>query len=36
MSAKKYEKDYKVQSVKLALEVGQTKAAKELGISKRT
>ena len=23
MSAKKYEKDYKVQSVKLALEVGQ-------------
>lgn len=36
MSAKKYEKDYKVQSVKLALEVGQTKAAKELGISKNT
>jgi len=36
MSAKKYEKDYKVQSVKLALEVGQSKAAKELGISKNT
>ena len=36
MSAKKYDNDYKVQSVKLALEVGQTKAAKELGISKNT
>jgi len=34
MSAKKYEKDYKMQSVKLALEVVQSKAAKELGISK--
>ena len=36
MSAKKYDNDYKMQSVKLALEVGQTKAAKELGISKNT
>ena len=36
MSAKKYDNDYKVQSVKLALEVGQSKAAKELGISKNT
>ena len=34
MSAKKYDNDYKVESVKLALEVGQSKAAKELGISK--
>ena len=36
MSAKKYDNDYKVQSVKLALEVGQSNAAKELGISKNT
>lgn len=31
---KRYNNDYKVQAVKLAMEIGQTKAAKELGLSK--
>lgn len=33
-TGKRYDNDYKVQAVKLAMEIGQTKAAHELGISK--
>ena len=33
MATKRYDKDYKVQAVKLINEVGMTKAAKELGVS---
>ena len=33
-TGKRYDNDYKVQAVKLAMEIGQTKAAKELGLSK--
>ena len=33
---RQYEHEYKVQAVKLAKEIGQTKAAKELGIPKNT
>ena len=32
--ARKYDQEYKVQAVKLAKEIGGTKAAKELGILK--
>ena len=34
-TGKRYNNDYKVQAVKLAMEIGQTNAAKELGLSKR-
>ena len=34
--ARKYDHEYKVQAVKLAQEIGGTKAAKELGIPERT
>lgn len=33
-TGKRYDKDFKVQAVKLANEIGQTNAARELGISK--
>jgi len=33
-TGKRYSNDYKVQAVKLAMEIGQTQAAKELGLSK--
>ena len=33
-TGKRYDNNYKVQAVKLAMEIGQTKAAKELGLSK--
>ena len=33
-TGKRYDNEYKVQAVKLAMEIGQTKAAHELGISK--
>lgn len=33
---RKYDHEYKVQAVKLAKEIGQAKAAKELGIPKNT
>ena len=33
---KQYDQEFKVQAVKLAQEIGQTKAASELGISKNT
>ena len=33
-TGKRYDNNYKVQAVKLAVEIGQTKAAKEIGISK--
>ena len=33
---RQYEHEYKIQAVKLAKEIGQTKAAKELGIPKNT
>ena len=33
---RKYEKEYKVQAVKLAKEIGTDKAAKELGVPKGT
>ena len=37
MSNKKtYDKEYKIQAVKLGKEIGQAKAAKELGISSNT
>lgn len=36
MSTKKFNNDYKIQAVKLASEVGQSKAARDLGISKNT
>lgn len=35
-TGKRYAHDYKVQAVKLAGEIGQSKAASELGISKNT
>ena len=34
--ARKYDQEYKVQAVKLAKEIGGTKAAKELGIPEGT
>ena len=34
--SKQYDQEYKVQAVKLAKEIGQAKAAKELGIPKNT
>ena len=34
--ARKYDHEYKVQAVKLAKEIGVTKAAKELGIPEGT
>ena len=34
--SKHYDEEYKVQAVKLAKEIGQAKAAKELGIPKNT
>ena len=34
--ARKYDHEYKVQAVKLAREIGQAKAAKELGVPKNT
>ena len=34
--ARKYDHEYKVQAVKLAKEIGGTKAAKELGIPEGT
>ena len=34
--SKSYDQEYKVQAVKLAKEIGQAKAAKELGIPKNT
>ncbi|EOS61383.1 hypothetical protein C814_01303, partial [Anaerotruncus sp. G3(2012)] len=34
--ARSYDKEYKVQAVKLAREIGGDKAAKELGIPKGT
>ena len=34
--ARKYDHEYKVQAVKLAKEIGQAKAAKELGVSRNT
>ena len=36
MATKRYDKDYKVQAVKLINEVGMTKATKELGVSAST
>lgn len=33
---RQYDQEYKVQAVKLAKEIGQSKAAKELGIPKNT
>ena len=33
---RKYDYEYKVQAVKLAKEIGQAKAAKELGVPKNT
>lgn len=33
---RQYDHEYKVQAVKLAKEIGQAKAAKELGIPKNT
>ena len=33
---RQYDHEYKVQAVKLAKEIGQAKAAKELGVSKNT
>ena len=33
---RQYDQEYKVQAVKLAKEIGQAKAAKELGITKNT
>ena len=37
MAAKRqYDHEFKVQAIKLAQEIGQAKAAKELGISKNT
>ena len=33
---RKYDHEYKVQAVKLAKEIGQAKAVKELGIPKNT
>lgn len=33
-TGRRYNNDYKVQAVKLAIDIGQTKAAHELGISK--
>lgn len=33
---KKYEKEYKIQAVKLAKEIGKCKAAKELGVPEGT
>ena len=36
MTKKRYDKEYKVQAVKLIKEVGMTKASKELGVSTST
>lgn len=36
MGQRTYDKEYKIQAVKLAQEVGSTKAAKELGIPENT
>ena len=33
---RQYDHEFKVQAIKLAQEIGQAKAAKELGISKNT
>ena len=33
---RQYDHEFKVQTIKLAQEIGQAKAAKELGISKNT
>lgn len=33
---RKYDKEYKAEAVKLAMEIGQSRAAKELGIPKNT
>ncbi len=33
---RQYDHEYKVQAVKLAKEIGQAKAAKELGVPKNT
>ncbi|MCX7842064.1 MAG: transposase, partial [Clostridia bacterium] len=34
--AKQYTKEYKIEAVKLAREIGNSKAAKELGVAKST
>lgn len=36
MVRKRYDRDYKVQAVKLAKEIGINKAAKEIGIAPST
>ena len=36
MTNKRYDKEYKVQAVKLIKEIGMTKASKELGVSSST
>ena len=36
MSKKRYDREYKVQAVKLIKEIGMTKASKELGVSTST
>ena len=36
MAKKRYDKEYKVQAVKLIKEIGMTKASKELGVSTST
>ncbi len=36
MARKRYDKDYKVQAVKLAKEIGINKAAKEIGVAPST
>ena len=33
---RQYDQEYKIQAVKLAKEIGQAKAARELGIPKNT
>ena len=36
MTNKRYDREYKVQAVKLIKEIGMTKASKELGVSSST
>ena len=36
MTNKRYDKEYKVQAVKIIKEIGMTKASKELGVSSST
>ena len=36
MANRRYDKEYKVQAVKLINEIGMTKASKELGVSSST